>query len=118
MKKRFLLNVGTSWKYILEKSPWWGGFCECIIDIFKNFLKKVIWKLCLRYYEAETFSVEIERSLNSGPLIYMSENNFTESMTPFHLLIERTAILTILENFQKLVVLGSNCQIKTNNESY
>ena len=86
MKKRFLLSVDTSWKYILEKSPWWGGFCECIINIFKNFLKKVIWKLCLRYYEAETFSVEIERSLNSGPLIYTSEDNFTESMTPFHLL--------------------------------
>ena len=40
--KRFLLKVDISWKYILEKSPWWGDFYECIIDIIKNCLKKVI----------------------------------------------------------------------------
>ena len=57
--KRFLLKVDISWKYILEKSPWWGGFYERIIGIIKNCLKKVIWKSSLRYYEVETVLVEI-----------------------------------------------------------
>ena len=42
--KRFLLKVDISRKYILEKSPWWGGFYERIIGIIKSCLKKVIWK--------------------------------------------------------------------------
>ena len=84
--KRFLLKVDISWKYILEKSPWWGGFYERIIGIIKNCLKKVIWKPCLRYCEVETVLVEIEHTLNSRPLTYMSEENYAESITPHHLL--------------------------------
>ena len=87
--KHFLLNVDISWKYILEKSPWWGGFYERIIGIIKNCLKKVIWKSCLRYYEVETVLVEIEHTLNSRPLTYISEENYAESITPLHLLYGR-----------------------------
>ena len=87
--KRFLLKVDISWKYILEKSPWWGGFYERIIGIIKNCLKKVIWKSCLRYYEVETVLVEIEHTLNSRPLTYMPEENYAESITPHHLLYGR-----------------------------
>ena len=87
--KRFLLKVDISWKYILEKSPWWGGFYERIIGIIKNCLKKVIWKSCLRYYEVETVLVEIEHTLNSRPLTYMSEENYAESITPHYLLYGR-----------------------------
>ena len=87
--KRFLLKVDISWKYILEKSPWWGGFYKPIIGIIKNYLKTVIWKSCLRYYEVETVLVEIEHTLNSRPLTYMSEENYAESITPHYLLYGR-----------------------------
>ena len=50
--------MDISWKYILEKSPWLEGFYERIILIIKSCLKKVIYKLCLRYYEVETFEVK------------------------------------------------------------
>ena len=83
--KRFLLKVDISWKYISEKSPW-GGFYERMIGIIKNCLKKVIWKSCLRYYEAETVLVEIEHTLSSRPLTYMSEENYAESVIPHHVL--------------------------------
>ena len=87
--KHFLLTVDISWKYILEKSPWWGGIYERIIDIIKNYLKKVIWKAYLRYYEIETVLVKLEHMLKSRPLTYLSEENYAESITPLHLFYGR-----------------------------
>ena len=53
----------------------------------------------LRQYEVEYVLGEIEQTLNSRPLAYMSEENYAESITPHHLLygcdINRK-ILTIL----------------------
>ena len=96
--KRFLLKVDILWKYILEKSPWWGGFYKRITGIIKNCLKKAIWKSCLRHYEVQTVLFEIEHKLNSRPLTYMLEKNYAESITPHHLLYGRNInrkILTI-----------------------
>ena len=62
---------------------------ERIIGIIKNCLKKVIWKSCLRYFEVKTVLVEIEHTLNSRPLTYMSEEYYAESITPHHLLYGR-----------------------------
>ena len=40
--KQFLLYVSISWTFILERSPWWGGFYLRIIGIVQSCLKKVI----------------------------------------------------------------------------
>ena len=84
--KRFLLKLHFSWKYVLEKSPWWGGFYDRIISIIKKCLKKVIWNSCLRYYEVQTVLVEIEHTLNSRTLTYTPEEKYAESITTHHLL--------------------------------
>ena len=42
--KAFLLYRQIKWKFILEKSPWWGGFYEKLSNIIKICLKKVIEK--------------------------------------------------------------------------
>ena len=34
--KHFLLSLNIKWKFILEKSPWWGGFYERIISTIKR----------------------------------------------------------------------------------
>lgn len=39
---RYLSNR-VSWKFIVEKAPWWGGFWECLIQCEEMF-KKVHWK--------------------------------------------------------------------------
>ena len=59
------------------------------MSVLSVLLRTVIWKSCLRYYELETVLVEIEHTLNSRPLTYMSEENYAESITPHHLLYGR-----------------------------
>ena len=45
--KNMLRNHKIEWIFILEKSPWWGGFYERMIGIVKTSLKKVIGKASL-----------------------------------------------------------------------
>ena len=87
--KAFLLNSQTKWEFILEKSPWWGGFYERLINIIKNCLKKVIGKSFLNYEEVNTALIDVKQSLNSQPLTYLEEDNIEEALTLFHLLYVR-----------------------------
>ena len=87
--KAFLLNSQTKWEFMLQKSPWWGGFYERLINIIKNCLKKVIGKSFLNYEEVNTALIDVKQSLNSQPLTYLEEDNIEEALTSFHLLYVR-----------------------------
>jgi len=39
---RYLTNNHTSWKFIAEKAPWWGGFWEHVIQSVKQSLKEIL----------------------------------------------------------------------------
>ena len=84
--KRFCNTKEIVWKFILERSPWWGGFYERLISIVKSSLKKVLWKAYLSYLELYTVLTEIENVLNSRPLTYLSDESFCESLTLFHMI--------------------------------
>ena len=86
---RFALKSKIIWKFILEKSPWWGGFYERLVGIIKRCLKKVAGKAFLNYDELTTLLMEIEQTLNTRPLTYLSDNNEDEAITPSHLLYGR-----------------------------
>ena len=73
--KNFLRKLRIKWSFILEKSPWWGGFYEGLIAIVKSSLKKVVGKALLNYNEMVTVVTEIEGCLNSRPLTYLNEEN-------------------------------------------
>ena len=68
--KRFCNTKEIVWKFILERSPWWGGFYNWLISIVKSSLKKVLWKAYLSYLELYTVLTEIENVLNSRPLTF------------------------------------------------
>lgn len=34
----FAANQGITWKFILEKAPWWGGYYECMVQLVKRSL--------------------------------------------------------------------------------
>ena len=86
--QQFLTSEKIKWKYILQKSPWWGAFYERLIRIIKEALKKCVGKAKLSYEELETILIEIEMVINSRPLTYLYEEA-DEALTPSHLLIGR-----------------------------
>ena len=80
----FILCLNIKWEFILEKSPWWGGFYERIIGIIKRCRKAL-----LNYDELTTLLAEIERILNSRSMTYLSDEHNDEAFTPSHLLYGR-----------------------------
>ena len=84
--KNFLLEHGIKWYFVLEKSPWWGGFYERLVGIVKNSLKKVLGKALCNYEQLATNLCEIERAINQRPLTYMTDGVYEEVLTPYHMI--------------------------------
>ena len=75
--QRYLSYKQIEWKFILLKSPWWAGggggeFYERMIHLVKRILRKVLGNARLTYDELYTILVEIECTVNSRPLTYLS----------------------------------------------
>ena len=84
----FAANQGITWKLILEKAPWWGGYYERMVQLVKS-LRKVLGKAQLSYEELETVLKEVEEVLNSRPLTYVYSDITEEPLTPSHLVTGR-----------------------------
>ena len=69
-----LANKGVSWRFIVEKAPWHGGFWERLIKSVKRCLKKSIGRAMLSFEELRTLLVEIESTLNNCPIIYVYDD--------------------------------------------
>ena len=83
--KDYLSKLSTSWCYILEVSPWWGGFWERMVQVVKRGLPKLLSKSKIMYEELFTVICEIESVVNSRPLCYIYSSSIEEVM-PSHLL--------------------------------
>ena len=78
------------WKYIVERSPWWGGFYERLVKSVKTPLKKIFAKAMLDAEQLTTILAEIEAQLNSRPLTYLSADPGDYSViTPAQILTGR-----------------------------
>lgn len=86
--KKYLANKEIKWSFILERSPWWGGFYERLVALVKNSLKKSIMTAKLTYDEISTIIIEIENVINSRPLTYLDNENI-DIITPYHLIFGR-----------------------------
>ena len=86
-KKASGILQDISFKFIPEKSPWWGGFYERMVKSVKSSLKKVLGRSCLRFRELETITKEIACAINHRPLTIVSSEICDESpLTPAHFL--------------------------------
>ena len=84
-----LAKLGVTWRFNLERAPWWGGAFERLVRSTKRCLKKVIGRAHLSLDELTTMLAEIEAVLNSRPLAYVSADDEEEPITPSHLIVGR-----------------------------
>ena len=73
----------------MDRAPWWGGFFERLIQNTKRCLRKTLRNAKLNYDELHTVLVEVEGTLNSRPLTYVSSDDPEEPLTPSHLMYGR-----------------------------
>ena len=85
----YLQGERITWKFNLERTPWWGGFFERMIGTVKRCLRKVIGKAKLSEDELRIILLEVESTINSRPLTYLYEELDSEALTPSHLLYGR-----------------------------
>ena len=106
-------EINVTWKPILEKSPWWGGFYERLIAILKSALRKIVGSGKLNFEELHTVLVQIENMMNARPLTYLSEENCDEHITPSHLMYGRNINRRNIVNDNDSVATSDKTLIKT-----
>jgi hypothetical protein len=82
--KKYLSDQSIRWIFNLEKAPWWGGFFERLIKSAKRCLYKILKNARVTNEELYTVLTEIEATLNSRPLTYVSTEDLDEPITPSH----------------------------------
>ena len=82
----YLRTTQCKWQFILEKSPWKGGFWERLVQTVKRTLRKTLGKAILRFGELLTIITEIEGVMNNRPLCYLYSDNIEDVITPHHLI--------------------------------
>ena len=71
----YLTNNRVTWKFIVERAPWWGGFWERMAHLVKRCLRKSIGRSSLKHDELNTLLIEVESILNSRPLAYVFDDS-------------------------------------------
>ncbi|GBM33304.1 hypothetical protein AVEN_274707-1, partial [Araneus ventricosus] len=86
--KSFITSDGISWKFIPERSPWWGGFWERLMRSIKEPLTKTLGRALLTLEELSTILTEIESVINNRPITYDSDElDEPRILTPSHFLL-------------------------------
>ena len=84
--------LSPEWKFIVPRSPWWGGWWERLIRSVKSALRKTLGTKCLSRCELETTLHEVEACINSRPLTFVGDDpDASNPLTPSHFLTGKTA---------------------------
>lgn len=81
-----MVQMGIKQKFILPASPWWGGFYERLVRSVKTALRKTLGRSFVSFEELQTILCDIEAVINSRPLVYKSDDDMDETLTPNHLI--------------------------------
>ena len=84
-----LVSKRITWRFNLDRSPWWGGAFERMVGSVKRCLRKALGNARLTQDEMNTVLAEVEATLNSRPLTYQYEEFDAQVLTPSHLLVGR-----------------------------
>ncbi|XP_043234481.1 uncharacterized protein LOC122387894 [Amphibalanus amphitrite] len=90
MLTRYFGHLAPKWKFIVPRSPWWGGWWERLVRTVKVGLRKSCGSRCLSRTELETVLLEVEACINSRPLTPVTDSLEGDSpLTPSHFLTGR-----------------------------
>ena len=94
-----MVNHQVTWKFIVERVPWWSGFWERMVGITKQCLRKTLGRSMLTFEELRTIIVEIEGTVNNRPLTYLYDDmeGISQPLTPAHMIHGRQIINTLSE---------------------
>ena len=84
--KNHMVQLGILQKFILPASPWWGGFYERLVRSVKTTLRKILGRSFVSFEELQTILCDIEAVINSRPLVYKSDDDVDDALTPNHLI--------------------------------
>ena len=89
--QRYFSKNCITWKFIVERAPWWGGFWEHLVQSVKRCLKKSLGRSILNFDQLNTLLIEIECVLNSRPLTYVEDDTggISYTLSPSHLIYGR-----------------------------
>ena len=78
---------GIKWSFIIELSPWMGGFYERLVGLVNCSLWKTVGRKLLSDDQMHTVVKEIESVVNAQPLVYIGDDiDSTITITPSHFL--------------------------------
>ena len=72
----------------------WGGFCERLVRSVKLSLRKALSTSFVSSEELQAILCEVEQIINGRPLVYISECDLEDDLTPFHLMLGRDISLS------------------------
>ncbi len=105
---RYLAGNHTTWKFIVDRAPWWGGFWERMVKTVKLSLKKAIGRSTVTYDELATILTEVESIINARPITYVydDQESVSYALSPSHLIYGR--MITAMPNSSHYEVVSTN----------
>ena len=88
-------HANIDWNFILDLSPWRGGFWGRLIQMLKRSMRKILQKNKLTYEELQTLVSEIEGIINAHPLCNIFDDSPDTVITPSHLIYGRNLLTEI-----------------------
>ncbi|GFW95026.1 integrase catalytic domain-containing protein [Trichonephila clavipes] len=64
--KGFISSRGITWKFIVERAPWWGGFYERLVKPVKDPLRKILGKALLTFEELTSMGIKLKYIIERG----------------------------------------------------